>query len=175
MGVSHRGTSDKGSSMSNCLCDVVRLLSCCVTCHPNQEVSWEVQSGSTCRSGSPPGSAICRCSRSATTSEKWDSTPGNPNTKVVTGHRFKQNAPFPHETGPKGSTEPCFCPRQHILRCWGRVGYSLRRGGGSRYPLPGDTTKHHVQLREDGGRVGHNKICGQGSVHKSCSSFIVHI
>ena len=44
--------------MSNCLCDVVRLLSCCVTCHQNQEVSREVQSGSTCRSGSPPGSAI---------------------------------------------------------------------------------------------------------------------
>ena len=44
--------------MSNCPCDVVRLLSCCVTCHPNQEVSREVQSGSTCRSGSPLGSAI---------------------------------------------------------------------------------------------------------------------
>ena len=80
------------------------------------------------------------CSRSATTSGKWDPTPGNPNTKVVTGHRFKRSAPFPHENGPKGSTKPCFCPQQHILRYWGRVGYSLRKGGGSRYPLPGDTT-----------------------------------
>ena len=25
--------------MCNCLCDVVHSLSCCVTCHPNQEVS----------------------------------------------------------------------------------------------------------------------------------------
>ena len=58
-GISDRGTRDEGSSMSNRLCDVMCLLSCYVTCHAIQEVSWEVQLGSTCGSGHPPGSAIC--------------------------------------------------------------------------------------------------------------------
>ena len=43
---------------------------------------------------------------------------------------------------------------------------------GKLVPKTGGTTepnKHHVQLREDGARVRHNKICGQRSVHKRCS------
>ena len=128
--------------MSNCLCDVVRLLSCCVTCHPNP--------------GSVPGSAIRKYLHIRKYSGKCNLQhvpdlqlpvgsgtlpPGTRIPKLPQGTGLREVHLFQTKMDQKDPPNLVFCSRQHILRCWGRVGYSLRKGGGSRYPLPGDTTQ----------------------------------
>ena len=77
------------------------------------------------------------CSRSATTSGKWDPTPGNPNTKVVTGHRFKRSAPFQTKMDQKDPPNLVFALNNTFSGVGAELDIHSGRGGVPATPFPG--------------------------------------